>query len=49
MLSHIGGMIDYKDDQLAFFRKLSEFYGRALIYWFRFKKRVEPKMDCRFP
>lgn len=38
MLSHIGGMIDYKDDQLAFFRKLSEFYGRALNYWFRFKK-----------
>lgn len=40
MLSHIDGMIDYKEDQLAFFRKCSEFYVRALQYWFRFKKHT---------
>lgn len=34
--SHIDGMIDYQDDHLAFYRKLSELYTRSIMYWFHF-------------
>lgn len=34
--SQIDGMIDYQDDQLAFFRKLGELYLKAMQGWFHF-------------
>lgn len=34
--SQIDGMIDYKNEQEAFFRKLSELYPRTIMYWFHF-------------
>ncbi len=34
--SQIDGMSDYKNDQEAFFRKLSELYIRAIQIWFHF-------------
>lgn len=34
--SHIDGMIDYQNDHLAFYRKLSELYTRSIMYWFHF-------------
>ncbi len=38
--SQLDGMIDYKDEQEAFFRKLSELYPRVIMYWFHFKRRT---------
>lgn len=34
--SHIDGMIDYQNDHLAFYRKLSELYTRSIMYWFHY-------------
>jgi predicted nucleotidyltransferase len=34
--SHLDGMIDYQNEQEAFFRKLGELYVRSIQYWFRF-------------
>lgn len=34
--SHIDGMIDYQNEQEAFFRKLGELYLRSIQYWFWF-------------
>jgi len=34
--SHIDGMIDYREEHEAFFRKLSELYTRSIMYWFHF-------------
>jgi len=34
--SHLDGMIDYKDEQEAFFRKLGELYTRSIMYWFEY-------------
>lgn len=33
---YINGMIDYRDEHTAFFRKLGELYLCAINYWFRF-------------
>ena len=35
--SQLDGMIDYQNEQEAFFRKLSELYMRTIRYWFNFK------------
>jgi predicted nucleotidyltransferase len=37
--SQVDGMIDYQNEQEAFFRKLSELYPRTIMYWFHFKRR----------
>jgi predicted nucleotidyltransferase len=34
--SHIDGMLDYQNEQEAFFRKLGELYLRSIQNWFRF-------------
>lgn len=34
--SQLDGMIDYQNEQEAFFRKLSELYPRVIMYWFHF-------------
>lgn len=36
--SQLDGMIDYQDEQEAFFRKLGELYVRTIRYWFNFKR-----------
>jgi predicted nucleotidyltransferase len=38
--SQLDGMIDYKDEQEAFFRKLSELYPRVIMYWFHFVRHT---------
>ena len=38
--SHLDGMIDYKNEQEAFFRKLGELYVRSIQYWFRFMHKT---------
>jgi len=38
--SHLDGMIDYKNEHEAFFRKLSELYVRSLIYWFNYVRNT---------
>lgn len=35
--SQLDGMIDYQNEQEAFFRKLGELYLRTIKYWFNFK------------
>jgi predicted nucleotidyltransferase len=35
--SQLDGMIDYQNEQEAFFRKLAELYMRTIRYWFNFK------------
>lgn len=38
--SQLDGMIDYQNEQEAFFRKLSELYPRVIMYWFHFIKNT---------
>ena len=38
--SQLDGMIDYQDEQEAFFRKVCELYPRIIMYWFHFDRRT---------
>lgn len=38
--SQLDGMIDYQNEQEAFFRKLGELYLRTIKYWFNFKRNT---------
>jgi predicted nucleotidyltransferase len=38
--SQLDSMIDYQNEQEAFFRKLSELYPRVIMYWFHFIKHT---------
>jgi predicted nucleotidyltransferase len=38
--SHVDGMIDYRDEPEAFFRKLGELYTRCISYWHHFLRHT---------